>query len=193
MIISSQCFICVFAVVINTVSSQDTVEGVIGGSVVLPCSSTEDDVKIQECFVYWRHNDSKIVFDIDKGKDSLAKQDQEYKNRTESFPEEYSRRNFSIKLKNLQHTDTGEFSCFISPTDERMIVQLIIKGEKEKESPYPENQDDPGAKIVKESSKLHLLWILLVVPIVFIASFFYHQRKAQKNKAAFACVTTEDK
>lgn len=187
MIIRLQCFICVFAVLINKVSPQDTVEGVIGGSVVLPCSSTELDVKVQECFVYWRHNDSKIVFDIDKGKDSLAQQDQEYKNRTESFPQEYSRKNFSIKLKNLLHTDTGEFSCFITPTDEHKTVQLIIRGEKE------ENQDNTGAEIVKGSSYLHWLCILLAVPIVLIAIYIYYWRKARKNKApAFSCVRSSE-
>lgn len=113
-----------------TVSLQVTVhrEGVIGGSVVLPCSSSGHHYKLQEIDVSWRHNDSEIVYDIVKGEDSLAEQDPRYKNRAETFPSEYERRNFSIRLKNLTYTDAGEFSCLITPSNEQENVELIIKG-----------------------------------------------------------------
>ncbi|XDV22150.1 hypothetical protein PO909_027108, partial [Leuciscus waleckii] len=124
----SCCFICVFAVLINKVSLQETVhrEGVIGDSVLLPCSSTKHDLKPQDINVHWRHNSSKLVYDIVKGKDSLERQDPEYKNRAETFPEEYTRGNFSIKLINLQYTDAGKYICFITHSSEQPTVQLII-------------------------------------------------------------------
>ncbi|XDV22130.1 hypothetical protein PO909_027089 [Leuciscus waleckii] len=123
-------FICVFAVLINKVSLQETVhrDGVIGGSVLLPCSSTEHDLKLQDIDVSWRHNDSEIVFDIVKGKDYVAEQDPRYKNRVETFPLEYKTGNFSIKLTDLTHTDAGDFNCLIRPSDEQKTIQLIIKG-----------------------------------------------------------------
>ncbi len=102
-------------------------EAVIGGSFVL-CFSTQHDLKLQDTDVHWRHNGSKIVFDIIKGEDSLEKQDQWYKNRVESFPEEYERGNFSIKLTVLTHADAGKYICLITPSDEQNTVQLIING-----------------------------------------------------------------
>ncbi|XP_026091939.1 CD276 antigen homolog [Carassius auratus] len=124
------CFISAFVVLINKVCLQVPVEGFIGGSVVLPCSSDEHDLKLQDINVFWRDKDSEIVYDIISGKDSVERQNPQYKNRAETFPEEYERRNFSIKLINLNHTDEGEFSCFITHTDELRTIQLILKGTK---------------------------------------------------------------
>ncbi|KAG1939881.1 butyrophilin-like protein [Pimephales promelas] len=123
-------FIFVFAVLINKVSLQETVyrEGVTGGSVLLPCSSSDHVQKLKDIDVSWRQNDSEIVYDIIKGEDSVAEQDRRYKNRVETFPLEYERGNFSIKLNNLNYTDTGEFNCLITPSNEQTNVVLIIKG-----------------------------------------------------------------
>ncbi|KTG12207.1 hypothetical protein cypCar_00031725 [Cyprinus carpio] len=51
-----------------------TVEGFIGGYVVLPCSSDEHDVKLQDINVLWRDKDSETIYDIINGKDSVAGQ-----------------------------------------------------------------------------------------------------------------------
>ncbi|KAL0148640.1 hypothetical protein M9458_056080, partial [Cirrhinus mrigala] len=83
---------------------QVTVKAVIGGSVVLPCSSTKDDYKLQDTDVHWRHIDSEIVYGIIKGQVSVVLQDRQYKNRVETFPDENNRGNFSIKLINLTYT-----------------------------------------------------------------------------------------
>ncbi|KAI2650246.1 hypothetical protein H4Q32_000191 [Labeo rohita] len=97
----------------NEVSLQETVEGFIGGSAVLPCSSKESLNTTQNIHVRWRINNSQNVYEIIKGKVSVENQDPQYKNRTESFPEEYIRGNFSLKFNNLQHTDAGEYQCYI--------------------------------------------------------------------------------
>ncbi|ROL55442.1 V-set domain-containing T-cell activation inhibitor 1 [Anabarilius grahami] len=106
----------------------ETVEADISGSVDLPCSSIEHEHKLQDINVSWRHNGSEIVYDIINGEDSVEQQHPRYKNRTKTFPDEYRRGNFSIKLHNLTHDDAGEFSCFITYSDELQTVQLIIKG-----------------------------------------------------------------
>ncbi|KAI2644365.1 ICOS ligand [Labeo rohita] len=112
-----------------TIFSIVTVEGVIGGSVVLPCSSTEHDFKLQEVDVSWRHNGSKRVCDLTPHSNLLETHDQRYKNRTVTFPEEYDRRNFSIKLTGLTYADAGKYICLITPSDEQETVLLIINGE----------------------------------------------------------------
>ncbi|XP_050957668.1 CD276 antigen homolog [Labeo rohita] len=123
-------FLCVFAVVINKVSLQNTVEGFIGSSVVLPCSSAKHDFKLEDINVHWRQNGRIHVYDIIKGKDLMADQNPQYKNRIKTFPEEYVRRNFSIKLNNLTHADAGEFSCYIthSSYSKQDTVRLFING-----------------------------------------------------------------
>uniref|UniRef100_A0A9J8CLA6 Ig-like domain-containing protein n=1 Tax=Cyprinus carpio carpio TaxID=630221 RepID=A0A9J8CLA6_CYPCA len=144
----SCCFIGVLSVVITKVSLQDTVEAIIGGSVVLPCSSTEHYLKLQDINVHWRHNGSKIVYDIVKGEDSVVLQDQEYKNRAESFPPEYLRGNFSIKLNNLQHTDAGTYSCYITPSSEQKTVELIINESTAETGNKSTNQGNQGEDTV---------------------------------------------
>uniref|UniRef100_A0A673K4G5 Immunoglobulin V-set domain-containing protein n=1 Tax=Sinocyclocheilus rhinocerous TaxID=307959 RepID=A0A673K4G5_9TELE len=94
---------CVFGHIVFLISvSLDVTEAVIGGSVVLPCS--KHHLKPQDIEVFWRHNDSKIVFDIIKGK-NLDTHDQRYKNRVELFTSKNLRRNYSIKLTDLNHAD----------------------------------------------------------------------------------------
>ncbi|XP_077082880.1 sodium channel regulatory subunit beta-4-like [Siphateles boraxobius] len=167
MVITSFSFICVFAVLINKVSLRETVEAVTGGSVLLPCSSTKD-FKLQDINVHWRHNGSKIVCDIIKGLHSET-QDPNYKNRVESFPQEYERGNYSIKLTDLTHTDAGEFSCLISHSSELQTVQLIIN-----ESPAEKgnglidqgNQSEKTGPDVVTSSPL--LWVYIVLPLVLL-------------------------
>uniref|UniRef100_A0A8C2I4N0 Ig-like domain-containing protein n=1 Tax=Cyprinus carpio TaxID=7962 RepID=A0A8C2I4N0_CYPCA len=125
----------------NEVSLQETVVGFIGGSAVLNCSSEEPLIKIQDIRVRWSHKDQ-YVYDIIKGQVSVEEQDPEYRDRTESFPEEYLSGNFSIKLNNLQHTDAGEYKCYIMEesviksvelsTQERQAIQIPSEGTKPK-------------------------------------------------------------
>uniref|UniRef100_A0A673IIX4 Ig-like domain-containing protein n=1 Tax=Sinocyclocheilus rhinocerous TaxID=307959 RepID=A0A673IIX4_9TELE len=124
-------YLCVISVCL-----QVPVEGFIGDSVVLPCSSAEHDLKLQDINVLWRNKDSETIYDLIKGKASVEQQDPRYKNRAETFPEEYERGNFSLKLQNLTHTDEGEFNCFITHTDELRTIQLIVKEEFSLEMTY---------------------------------------------------------
>ncbi|CAM4654397.1 unnamed protein product [Leuciscus chuanchicus] len=118
-------FLLVF-LLINEVSLQESVEGFIGGSAVLPCSSEKHQLKLEDISVLWRRN-SLSVYDIIEGKDSVKAQDPAYKNRTETFPEEYLNGNFSLKLNDLQHNDAGKYKCFITQDSVIKSVQLFIK------------------------------------------------------------------
>ncbi|XP_052395381.1 V-set domain-containing T-cell activation inhibitor 1-like isoform X1 [Carassius gibelio] len=165
--IIGHCFIIVFAVLINKVCLQVTVEGVIGGCVVLPCSSAQHDLKLQDIDVHWRDTNDKIVYSIIKGKQSLAGQDQRYKNRADTFPDEYQRGNFSLKLNNLQHTDAGKYTCFITPSDEQETAELILKAETgHNPSDQGNHGEDSGANSVGKSGPL--LWVCI------LAIYYYY-------------------
>ncbi|XP_058616910.1 CD276 antigen homolog isoform X2 [Onychostoma macrolepis] len=112
---------------INEVSLQVSVKGVIGGSAALPCSSKQSLLTVEDITVNWKHHDRLKVYDIVKGKGSLEGQNPEYKNRAESFPEEYLRGNFSIKLNNLQLTDAGKYQCYIIEESTIQTVELFIE------------------------------------------------------------------
>ncbi|XP_058615546.1 ICOS ligand-like isoform X2 [Onychostoma macrolepis] len=158
----SWCSICVFAALINKVCLQVTVEAVIGGSVVLPCSSTELHLELQDINVLWRHNGSETIYDLIRGNDSVAGQNPRYKNRAKTFPDEYLRGNFSIKLINLQHTDAGQFSCFIthSSDSKQETVWLIINEstvEKASNSTQQANQEpEKKSTPMKKTSSSHI-------------------------------------
>uniref|UniRef100_A0A8C1TAH9 Ig-like domain-containing protein n=1 Tax=Cyprinus carpio TaxID=7962 RepID=A0A8C1TAH9_CYPCA len=178
MIISSQCFIYIFAVLINKVCLQVTEEGFIGGSVILPCSSTEHPLK-QEIYVHWRDTNGKIVFDVIEGEESLEKQDQQYKKRTVPFPKEYERGNFSIKLIDLQLTDAGKFSCLISHTSEVKTVLLRIN---ETIAQNGSKSNGGGEKLAPDAGMSStVLWVCItmisILIVVAASSIIYLKRK----------------
>uniref|UniRef100_A0A9J7YVM3 Ig-like domain-containing protein n=1 Tax=Cyprinus carpio carpio TaxID=630221 RepID=A0A9J7YVM3_CYPCA len=173
-------FICVytyiFAVLINKVSLDVTVEGFIGGSVVLPCSSTEHNLKLQEVDVSWRHNGSKNVCDLIPRSNSIETQDTRYKNRTKTFPEGYVRGNFSIKLSGLNHADAGEYICLITPSDEQETVELIINDffvvEPTTEKGNQTTDQEIQEEIRPDSVKKSWLWILVVTLLIVLSLIF---------------------
>lgn len=101
--------------------------GVVGGSVILPCSYQERELKPEEMNVFWRYSQSKVVFNIEKGSPSIKKQDAMFKDRIESFPSEYMEGNFSIRLLNLMPTDAGQFLCGIADELKEYRLTLQVK------------------------------------------------------------------
>ncbi|XP_056125765.1 uncharacterized protein LOC130103541 isoform X2 [Rhinichthys klamathensis goyatoka] len=180
-------FICVFAVLINKVCLQETVEAVIGGSVLLPCSSTEEDHKLRDINVFWRHNGSKIVCDIIPSSHSLEKQDPEYKNRIETFPEEYERGNFSIKLNKLIYADGGKYTCLITHSSDASYptVQLIIMEStagKRTVSTEQEKQGETELNSVETSSPW--LWVGIASVFIVIVIGFIVAWRIRKNSSS---------
>uniref|UniRef100_A0A8C2GQ63 Immunoglobulin domain-containing protein n=1 Tax=Cyprinus carpio TaxID=7962 RepID=A0A8C2GQ63_CYPCA len=129
-----------------SVSLQETVEGFIGGSAVLNCSSIQDITQVR-----WRNKYDKIVYEIINGQVSVEEQDQQYKNRVESFPEEYLRGDFSIKLYNLQHTDAGLYGCYSFMKKESVVfrsVELLIKEKSERLIPSEGTKPRPEMTVM---------------------------------------------
>uniref|UniRef100_A0A8C1YHN3 Ig-like domain-containing protein n=1 Tax=Cyprinus carpio TaxID=7962 RepID=A0A8C1YHN3_CYPCA len=171
-----------------------TVEGFIGGSVVLPCSSAEHDHKPQDINVFWRHNDSKNVFDIIKGNNSVEQQEPRYKNRT--FPEEYKRGNFNIRLTALNHADAGKYTCLIAHSSEHKTVKLIIKGPTTESvtivtTSAGQETQKPETDVVTSSSLLCVYIIVAVLILIMIIACFIYRKKNQA--ALFSPVMTENK
>ncbi|KAF4097916.1 CD276 antigen homolog [Onychostoma macrolepis] len=119
----------------NEVCLQESVVGFIGGSAVVPCSSKKPPLATEGIDVRWRHKYDLSVYDIVKGKVFVEGQDPQYKNRAESFPEEYLRGNFSIKLNNLQLTDAGKYKCYIMMEESVICVELLIEKRPERQLP----------------------------------------------------------
>ncbi|KAK7137230.1 hypothetical protein R3I93_017339 [Phoxinus phoxinus] len=102
--------VCNFILVLTEASVEETVQVFIGDYVVLPCHSPRKPTLLT---AHWRYEDSKNVYDIQDGVGSTKEQEPVYKSRTESFPAEYSKGNFSLKLRKLQNIDAGSFCCFL--------------------------------------------------------------------------------
>lgn len=77
---------------------------------------------------HWRYEDRKNVYDILKGQATTKEQDPEYNGRTETFPAEYPKGNFTLKLKNLQKSDEGPYCCFITEIGFEKCMNLLIQG-----------------------------------------------------------------
>lgn len=192
--IFSFCFICVFALLVNKVCLQVTVEGFIGGSVVLPCSSTEHDLKPQDIDVYWVYSVRTYVFDIIKGNESEAGQDPRYKNRAKMFSDEYLRGNFSLKLINLTETDAGKYTCYITHSEEQETVELILKESTVGKGNQTQTGMDPD---VKTLSSYHWVYIaipvlLLIIVLFIIAGFIIINYRKRAQACSLSSATTEE-
>ncbi|KAK2871372.1 hypothetical protein Q8A67_023899 [Cirrhinus molitorella] len=101
---------------------------------------------------------------------SPVTQDPYYKNRTETFPQEHLRGNFSIKLNNLQHTDAGKYSCYISRLPKYQTVQLIINDfvstERGDQGETEQEGIEPSLPLLLLYSILPVLFILVIIFIV---------------------------
>jgi len=115
---------------LSPVSLQDSVsvEGVVRGSVILPCSYQERKLNTEEINVFWRYKQKIKVYDIEKGKAFTQKQDPMFNGRIEGFPSEYTDGNFSLKLSDLRLTDEGQFSCAIPDVIWKYELTLLVRG-----------------------------------------------------------------
>ncbi|KAA0712406.1 hypothetical protein E1301_Tti018233 [Triplophysa tibetana] len=147
--------IVAFLLLINRVSLQvvDVVD-VVGGSVDLPCSSKNNKHNLDDINVRWRHNGSKNVYDIIKGIGSVERQDPVYMNRIKTFPGEYEKGNFTLKLNNLRHTDAGEYLCYITHSSELRKVQLLINESTTQAGQVTRQEDQAAEKKIQAAASV---------------------------------------
>ncbi|RVE75480.1 hypothetical protein OJAV_G00016760 [Oryzias javanicus] len=116
------------AAALSSVSCQVPVDGSVGGSVLLPCTTTD----LQFLRVFWRDKDDNVVLNIQNGSPDYSSQNTRYRERVTSNQEEIRKGNFSILMKNLQVDDSDTYVCTIIPGGDERRVQLTVS---EKVSP----------------------------------------------------------
>ncbi|MCI4393362.1 hypothetical protein PGIGA_G00156870 [Pangasianodon gigas] len=118
-----------FLLLIHKVSAQSVpVEGIIGQTVILPCS-----LKQRPQTVFWRYRDDRTVCDFLRGKADFSDQDEAYKGRVEIFSSEIEKGNFSIMLSNVKKSDEGTYTC-IATNLIPLTVELTVKEREEKQT-----------------------------------------------------------
>lgn len=135
------CFIYIFFVFLNRVSLDVTVKHFVGDSAVLQCSYTADRNKVHT--VNWLFNDEN-VYQFSPGSPEIKN------NRVESFPDEYVKGNYSIKIKKLEQTDEGGYTCLITPAYHHENIHLIIepKGVPSVEEEKPKTTRQTNIQII---------------------------------------------
>ncbi|XP_037390547.1 CD276 antigen-like isoform X2 [Pygocentrus nattereri] len=118
------CLPLVFLLLIQKVSLLE-IEGFVGDTVILPCLSSGKELP-NKVTVFWRFRDSGTVYDIFDSRASLDEQDVPFRGRVDSFPDEWTKGNFSIKLSRLKKTDGGMYTCFIPGVNIQTTIYLIV-------------------------------------------------------------------
>uniref|UniRef100_A0A4W3H4Q3 Butyrophilin subfamily 1 member A1-like n=1 Tax=Callorhinchus milii TaxID=7868 RepID=A0A4W3H4Q3_CALMI len=129
------------------------VQGFAGSEVVLDCKCSVG-LPLPTVEVRWFRSSFAIpVHLFQDGHTNASKQDKTYRGRTELFTEEFINGNMSLKLKDVQWSDRGEYTCYIDDKqsyDEATIeLQVQILGSQ----PWihMEGHEENGIKLVCES------------------------------------------
>ncbi|XP_072527756.1 CD276 antigen-like [Salminus brasiliensis] len=131
---------CMFLLLVNKVSLEKPIIAVEGGTIILPCLYSGAPLQRDEMNVFWRHNDKRKVHNIVKGEVSVVEQDPAYQNRTESFPKEFAKGNFSIKLSRVTSSDNGAYSCHMLFESDVQSIQLQVERAAPQPTPRPGNK-----------------------------------------------------
>ncbi|XP_061572237.1 V-set domain-containing T-cell activation inhibitor 1-like isoform X2 [Cololabis saira] len=109
---------------LNSVSCLESVEGFVGGIIILPC--IYDQPLPAEVNAFWRDKNDLSVLDINKSSPDYNFQGETYRGRVSSFTDKYKNGNFSILMTNLQKDDTGRYECYVKTVSYRKIVDLTV-------------------------------------------------------------------
>uniref|UniRef100_A0AAR2L6B5 Ig-like domain-containing protein n=1 Tax=Pygocentrus nattereri TaxID=42514 RepID=A0AAR2L6B5_PYGNA len=123
------CLPLVFLLLMQKVSLLE-IEGFVGDTVILPCLISGKALP-NKVTVFWRFRDSSTVYNIVDSRASLDEQDAPFTGRVDSFPDEWIKGNFSIKLSAVKKTDGGMYTCFIPEVNIQTTVYLIVNGTSE--------------------------------------------------------------
>lgn len=112
-------------------SLHQVVESIEGDSIILPCTHKRITHEGKPLTVHWRHNDTRNVYDIIHGRNSVKEQHPAYNNRAEVLHERLEKGHIELKLTNLQLSDTGTYLCFVPDARVEHSTQLLVKGAQE--------------------------------------------------------------
>ncbi|KAI4895884.1 hypothetical protein NFI96_021181, partial [Prochilodus magdalenae] len=107
--------------------SLQEIQAFVGDSVILPCSNSNPALQSRPT-VFWRYRDSGTVYDIIDGQEQLSEQEESYKKRVQSFPDQWKKGNFSIRFSKLKKADEGQYTCFIPSLGVETKLSLTVKG-----------------------------------------------------------------
>uniref|UniRef100_A0A8C9W918 Butyrophilin subfamily 1 member A1-like n=1 Tax=Scleropages formosus TaxID=113540 RepID=A0A8C9W918_SCLFO len=111
-------YVLFFTESFEVLGPADPVVAVAGEDVVLPCylkpNISAVDLSIEWLRVY---TEDPLVHLYRDHEDRNEKQIPSYRGRTSLFPEELRKGNTSLKVKNVQGSDNGEYKCFIQAGD----------------------------------------------------------------------------
>ncbi|KAG7255894.1 hypothetical protein CRUP_032764, partial [Coryphaenoides rupestris] len=105
--------------------SQERVEVREGQDILLPCHYEKKDRPVTPD-VFWRDKLEAHLYDIIAGKADLGSQDRRFHNRTESFPENYGRGNYSVLLRRATPGDSGLYTCYLPSLRIQQVVELQV-------------------------------------------------------------------
>ncbi|KAI4882381.1 hypothetical protein NFI96_030199, partial [Prochilodus magdalenae] len=112
-------------------ASLQEIQAFVGESIILPCSNPALRGKPT---VFWRYRDSGTVYDIIRSRELLDEQEEWFRGRVESFPDEWANGDFSIELIDVRKSDGGPYTCFIPAISEETRIVLTVK-----ERPLPKS------------------------------------------------------
>lgn len=107
------------------VLSQELVEVRPGQDILLPCCYVKNDRPMMPD-VFWRSEDEAHLYDIIAGKPDLGSQDRRFHKRTESFPKQYGRGNYSVLLQRVTVDDSGLYTCYLPSQGFQQLIELQV-------------------------------------------------------------------
>ncbi|XP_076851986.1 butyrophilin subfamily 1 member A1-like isoform X2 [Brachyhypopomus gauderio] len=105
------------------------VVAVVHGTVILPCSHNDEKLRSGSAEIFWRYGDSRTVLDLKGNTVHVAEQDEMFRGRVDNFPGEYTKGNFSIRLRDVKLSDAGTYTCFIPLVAEEQKLDLTVEAE----------------------------------------------------------------
>ncbi|XP_034613320.1 LOW QUALITY PROTEIN: butyrophilin subfamily 3 member A3-like [Trachemys scripta elegans] len=140
--------------------------GFLGENVTLPCQviamSIPGDITLHWSLVQRQENID--VSSYNRGTKE-EKQDQRYQDRTEFFHHEMNTGNMSLKLKNVQASDTGNYMCRVVSENwyDEVVIELHVTARGSESSIYLDNYAGQGIGLTCKSEgwfpEPEVLWI----------------------------------
>ncbi|NXX78702.1 VTCN1 inhibitor, partial [Urocolius indicus] len=106
---------------------EKTCHAFVGETVILPCTTASPGELIpSNSMLYWQV-DSVLVHFSRNGRDSLERQDKQYRGRTSLFWDQMKHGNLSLKLSNVQLLDTAVYTCIYKQNGDHPTQKSKIK------------------------------------------------------------------